>query len=131
MKSHLLVLPLILVTSAAVADAQRSALSARVDAQAQAAALLGSTHTSVTSKGDAQRRFTSPGSAAMDAQASAAALLGGHQTPRIDSASIAIEQPSGAWALSDAQTQAAALLRGSRRHEDPPLRAQTGAARAR
>jgi hypothetical protein len=96
MKSHLLVLPLILATSAAVADAQRSALSARVDAQA-----------------------------------SAAALLRGHQTPHMDSASIAIEQPSGASTLSDAQTQAAALLRGSRHHRDPPLRAQTGAARAR
>lgn len=128
MKSLLFVLPLILFV-AAVADAQRSSSAAQADAQAHAAALLRSTHTSVTSKGDGLTRSTR--SAVNDAQASAAALLGGRHASRMDDASIAIEQPSGARALSNAQTQAAALLRGSREHADPPLRAKTDSTSAR
>ena len=129
MKSLLFLLPLILATSAAVADAQRSSPAAPVDAQTHAAALLRSTHASVTSKEDGLTRSTRL--AASDAQASAAALLGGRHASRVVDASRAIEQPSGARSLSNAQTQAAALLRGSRQHAGPPLRAQTGSTSAR
>ena len=40
MKRHLLLIPMILATTAAIADAQTTAPSAPADAQAQAAALL-------------------------------------------------------------------------------------------
>jgi hypothetical protein len=114
MKSHLLVLPMILATTVAISDAQPSSPSAPVGAQAQAAALLSSTHASVTSKGDGQRRSASPASARMDVQASAAALLGGRRTTAMSNASTTVEWRSDPRTSSDAQAQAAALLRGSR-----------------
>jgi hypothetical protein len=109
---RLVVIPLILMTTAALADNQRAPTSGSADAQAQAAALL-SPHTSRTLNGDGQRHSPSVASPAMDAHASAAALLSGTRSAGTRDASAAISQPSGAWTYGDAQAQAAALLGGS------------------
>ena len=122
MKSRLVVIPLILMTTAAIADNQRAPISRPTDAQAQAAALL-SPHTFRTAN-DEQRRSPSVASPAMDAHASAAALLGGTRSAGTSNANAAIGQPSGTRLSGDAQTQAAALLRGSHRSAHSQLQAQ-------
>lgn len=121
MKSRLLLIPLIIATTAATADTQP--LSDPADAQAQAAALLRPAHTSGTLKVDGQRRSPSTVSAAMDAQARAAALLR-PRAARTGNARDPIGQPSRARISGDAQAQAAALLRGSQRSTDSRLREQ-------
>lgn len=129
MKS-LLVIPLILATTAAIAEPPRSQLSRSADAQAQAAALL-SPHTFRTSKGDGHRRSPSPASQAMDAHARAAALLSGSRAPRTGNARGSIGQPSNVRTSGDAHAQAAALLRGSRTSTElrrPAQPAQSGVA---
>jgi hypothetical protein len=125
MKSRLLVIPLILATTAAIADTQPSPSSRAADAQAQAATLL-SPHMFSTSKQDGQRHSRSASSATMDAQASAAALLSGTQAVSTGGARIAVDQPSRARIAGDAQTQAAALLGGGSQSSstDSQLQAQ-------
>jgi hypothetical protein len=122
MTSRLVVIPLILMTTAAIADSQRAPISGPADAQAHAAALL-SPHTSRTSK-DGQRHAPSVASPAMDAHASAAALLSGTRSAGTRNASAAVGQPSGARIYGDAQAQAAALFRGSHSSTDSQLQTQ-------
>ena len=108
MKRHLLLIPMILATSAAIADAQTTAASVPPDAQAQAAALLSRPHAIGTVKADARSLSPSPASAPLDAHQSAAALLSGSRSEnRVNAISAVAESP-------DAQAQAAALLSGSR-----------------
>jgi hypothetical protein len=112
MKRHLLLIPMILATSAAIADAQTTAPSAPADAQAQAAALFSRPHAIGTVKADA--RSPSPVSAPLDAHQSAAALLSGTRSKnRVNAVSEVAESPD-ARVSTDAQAQAAALLSGSR-----------------
>lgn len=122
MKSRLVVIPLILMTTAAIADNQRAPISGSPDAQAQAAALL-SPQTPRASK-DGQKHSPSVVSPAMDAHASAAALLSGTRSAGTRNASAAIGQPSGTRLYGDAQAQAAALLGGSQSSKDSQLQAQ-------
>jgi hypothetical protein len=77
MKRHLFLIPMILATSAAIADAQTTAASVPADAQAQAAALLSRPQAIATVKADARSLSPSPVSAPLDAHQSAAALLSG------------------------------------------------------
>ena len=77
MKRHLLLIPMILATTAALADAQTTAPSTPADAQAQAAALLSRPHALGAAKSDARSLSPSPVSNALDAHESAAALLSG------------------------------------------------------
>jgi hypothetical protein len=123
MTSRLVVIPLILMTTAAIADNQRAPISGRSDAQAQAAALL-SPQTSSALQGDERRHSPSVASPAMDAHASAAALLSGARAAGTRSVSAAIGQPSGARINGDAQAQAAALLHGSQSSTDSQLQTQ-------
>jgi hypothetical protein len=108
MKRHLLLIPMILATSAAIADAQTTAPSVQPDAQAQAAALLSRPHAIGTAKAGAGSLSLSPVSAPLDAHQSAAALLSGARSRNgVNAVSAVAESP-------DAQAQAAALLGGSR-----------------
>lgn len=111
MKS-LLVIPLILATTAAIAGPQGSQVSRSADAQAQAAALL-SPHTFRASKGQGHSRSPSPASQAMDGHARAAALLSGPRGARPGNARGSIAQASNARTSGDSQAKAAALLRRS------------------
>jgi hypothetical protein len=112
MKRHLLLIPMILATSAAIADAQTTTPSGPADAQAQAAALLSRPHAVGAVKADA--RSPSPLSAPLDAHQSAAALLSGARSKnRVNAVSAVAESPD-ARVSTDAQAQAAALLSGSR-----------------
>jgi len=117
MKTRSLLIPMILVTSAAIGDA-------RADAQAQASALLSPSHTSSALKADPQERRTITASPVLDAQARAAALLGGTHTGGPANVDVARTPPSAARMSGDAQAQAAALLGGSRTFTDSRLRAQ-------
>lgn len=108
MKRHLLLIPMILATSAAIADAQTKAPSVPADAQAQAARLLSRPHAIGTVKADARSLSSSPASTPLDAHQSAAALLSGARSKnRVNAVSAVAES-------ADAQAQAAALLSGSR-----------------
>jgi hypothetical protein len=131
MKRYLLLMPVILATTAAIADTRAFAASRRADAQAQAAALLSSTPTSVTLKEDGYRRSASASApVAMDAQASAAALLSRPHTGGTSTTYVTVNQPR-ARTSPDAQAQAAALLSVSRTSTDSQLRGrrtQNGAA---
>lgn len=112
MKRYLLLMPLILATTAAIADTQATVSSSRGDAQAQAAALLSRPHTSVAVKAE-EGRSALP-SMRTDAQAQAAALLSGVLPGRQVSAAPQVVKSSGLRQSGDAQAQAAALLSGSR-----------------
>src|SRR5687767_2144766 len=112
MKRHLLFIPMILATTAAIADAQTTAPSAPADVQAQAAALLSRPHALGAAKTEA--RSLSPVSAALDAHESAAALLSGARPRNRVNAVAAVAESTGARVSTDAQAQAAALLSGSR-----------------
>jgi hypothetical protein len=112
MKRYLLLIPVILATTAAIADAQTTAPSTPADAQAQAAALLSRPHALGATK--AYARSLSASSDALDAHASAAALLSGARPRNRVNAVAAIAESTGARVSTDAQAQAAALLSGSR-----------------
>ena len=126
MKPRSLLIPMIFVTTAAIADtgSQRFEPS---DAQSQAAALLSAPHAFATSKAEGQRR-TDLRAPTMDAQTSAAALLSRPRATGSAKASSSLNQSSRATARvtvwADAQAQAAALLSGSRTTTDAELRAQ-------
>jgi hypothetical protein len=112
MKRYLFLVPMILATSAAIADTQATAPSSRADAQAQAAALLSRPHTSEGVKADeVHLPSPSPVSTTADAQAQAAALLSGVRPARQVSAFPRFVEARPAV---DAQARAAALLTGSR-----------------
>jgi hypothetical protein len=114
MKRYLLLMPVILATTAAIADTQSTARSTRGDAQAQAAALLSRPHTPVAVQAD-EVRSPSPSAASTtgDAQAQAAALLSGVRPGRQVGAFPRVV-PSATRPSGDAHAQAAALLSGSR-----------------
>jgi len=110
MKRHFLLIPMILATTAAIADAPPQ----RADAQAQAAALLSRPHAYGAAKAEARFISPSPVSAALDAHESAAVLLSGARPGhRSNTISAAAESPR-ARESADAHAQAAALLSGSR-----------------
>ncbi|HKQ13069.1 MAG TPA: hypothetical protein VJT80_06515 [Steroidobacteraceae bacterium] len=111
MKRYLLLMPMILATSAAIADTQATAPSSRADAQAQAAALLSRPHTSAGVKADeVHLPAPSPVSTTADAQAQAAALLSGvRPASQVRAYPRVVEQRPAL----DAQARAAALLAGS------------------
>ena len=78
MKRYLLLMPVILATTAAIADTRASAPSSRADAQAQAAALLSRPHSSGSQVMTMRSLIESLDTrATADAQAQAAALLSG------------------------------------------------------
>jgi hypothetical protein len=112
MKRYLLLMPVILATTAAIADTQSTAPASRGDAQAQAATLLSHPHAPVAVKAD-EVRLPSPSSTA-DAQAQAAALLNGVRPGRQVGAFPRLAGPSDPRPSADAQALAAALLSGSR-----------------
>jgi cell division septum initiation protein DivIVA len=114
MKRHLFLIPMILATSAAIADAQTTAPSVQADAQAQAAALLRPAHAIGTVKADTRPLSPSPASAPIDAHQSAAALLSGARSKNQVNAVSAVAQSPDAGVSTDAHAQAAALLSGSR-----------------
>ena len=114
MKRHLLLIPMILATTATIADVQTTAPSAPADAQAQAAALLSRPHALGGAKAEARSNSPSPVSAPLDAHQSAAALLSGARSTKQVNAVSADAEPQDARASTDAQSQAAALLSGSR-----------------
>ncbi|MFC4311982.1 hypothetical protein ACFPN2_23070 [Steroidobacter flavus] len=122
MKSRLLVIPLILATTAAIADTSSGA-SRPADARAQAAALL-SPHTFSIPKEKGQMQSPSVSSAPMDAQASAAALLSGTRPASAGNARVPVGETSGEQIRGDAQARAAALLLGSQRSSYPRLQVQ-------
>jgi hypothetical protein len=112
MKSRLLLIPAILATTA-VLGVSGSALASQPDAQAQAAALLTSSHASAHA-GVRDQGNVSPQPAAVDAHAHAAAVLSGLRTEQ-EAKTRAQTTPSRAGrTVLDAQAQAAALLSGSR-----------------
>ena len=100
MKLHLLLIPAIFVSTAALADSQT-----------QAAALLSRPQTSVATKVERSSSLSETG---IDAHASAAALLSGHRIARQATMSSAIHERSYGQTPADAQSQAAALLSGTR-----------------
>jgi hypothetical protein len=114
MKSRLILLPMILATTAALADPLdgSSPRSQPTDAHAQAAALLSHPPTLATSSADGAGRSasvtTSVATESTDSQAQAAALLSRPQT------TVTSERKVGSVsfraASMDAQAQAAALL---------------------
>jgi hypothetical protein len=106
MKSRLLLIPAILVTTAAFADTS----SAFSDAQAQAAALLSRPQTSVT--GNVHSEWNpSPVESRLDGHARAAALL---SSSRAEGPVTSVSVVQASAGRVDAHEQAAALLSGSR-----------------
>jgi hypothetical protein len=118
MKLRLLIVPAILVMTAAVADNPRSALSEPADAQAQAAALLSRSHMPQALQVDGHSSQPSSASAAVDAQASAATLLSGVRPGGQVKASFAFGATPATCLSADARAQAAALLNGPRTSVD-------------
>jgi hypothetical protein len=115
MKRYLILMPLILATTAAIADTQGTAPSSRGDAQAQAAGLLRQPHTSGGVKTDEVRSPSSSlVSTTVDGQAQAAMLLSGVHPERQVRAFPRVVEPTDTRPSADAQAQAAALLSGSR-----------------
>lgn len=100
MKMHLLLIPMIFATTAALADAQ-----------SQAAALLSRPLTPATMKLESS---SSVSETATDAQASAAALLSGHRVERQAAMSSQMRESLYGQMPADAQSRAAALLSGMR-----------------
>lgn len=134
MKRYLLMMPVILATTAAIADTAAIAPSRRADAQAQAAALLSRPHTSGGVNADEVRPPSpSPASATADAQAQAAALLSGRRTGNQVKAFSSVGEPSGARISVDAHAHARALLSGSRASTDSQVQTELtqGSARTR
>jgi hypothetical protein len=134
MKRHLLLMPVILATTAALADTQATAPSNRGDAQAQAAALLSRPHTSgAANAARVHSPSPSPASATADAQAQAAVLLSGRRTGNQVRAFTSVVEPSGARTSVDAHAHARALLSGSRASTHSQVQAQRtqGSARTR
>jgi cell division septum initiation protein DivIVA len=127
MKRHLLSIPMILATSAAIADAQTTAPSVQADAQAQAAALLSPAHAIGVVKADTRPLSPSPASAPLDAHQSAAALLSGARSKNHVNAASAMAQSTDAGVSTDAHAQAAALLSGSRLSTSQTNRTDGGA----
>lgn len=111
MKLHLILIPAIFATTAALADSQTAVSPKPADAHAQAAALLSRPHTPVTMK---LERSLSVSETAIDAHASAAALLSGHRIARQVTGSSAVRESSYGQTPADAHSQAAALLGGTR-----------------
>ena len=106
MKSRLLLIPAILVTTAAFADTS----SAFSDAQAQAAALLSRPQTSVT--GNVHSEWNpSPVESRLEGHARAAALL---SSSRAEGPVTSVSVVPVSAGRVDAHEQAAALLSGSR-----------------
>jgi hypothetical protein len=126
MKRQLFLIPMILATSAAIADAQTTGPSVQADAQAQAAALLRPAHAIGTVKADTRPLSPSP---ALDAHQSAAALLSGARSKNRANAVSAVAQSTDAGVSTDAHAQAAALLSGSR-VSTPQTNRTDGGARA-
>jgi hypothetical protein len=115
MKRYLFLMPVILATTAAIADTQATASSSRADAQAQAAALLSRPQTSAGVKADEMRASSSsPVSTSADGQAQAVALLSGLRPATQVRSFPRIAEPSNNQPSADAQAQAGALLSGSR-----------------
>ncbi len=113
MKRYLLLMSVILATTAAIADTRASVPSRLADAQAQAAALLSRSYTSGGVKADeVLSPLPSPASVKADAQAQAAVLLSGHRTGNQDTAVSSVVEPSGARISADAHAHARALLSG-------------------
>jgi hypothetical protein len=135
MKRHLLLMSVILATTAAIADAQTTAPSSRADAQAQAASLLSRPHTSEGVKTDeVPSPSPSPSlvSTTADAQAQAAMLLNGVRPGSQVRAFLRVVEPTDVRPSADAQAQAAALLSGSRASAHSQVQAERtqGGARA-
>ena len=127
MKRHLLLIPMILATSAAIADAQTTAPSVPADAQAQAAALLSRPHAIGTGEANTRLLSLSPVSAPLDAHQSAAALLSGARSNNRVKPVSAVTESTDARVSTDAQAQAAALLSGSRPSTSQTKRTDNGA----
>jgi hypothetical protein len=109
MKSHLLLIPMILATSAAIGAPLRTSLESW-DAQTQAAALLSRPHTLGTSKANGPLRALSRALVSADAQASAATLLSRPRKETAANADASVDKPARPRMSPDAQAQAAALL---------------------
>ena len=131
MKRHLLLMPVILATTAALADTQAITPSSRGDAQAQAAALLSGVRHGSQVGTNAQVVEPSSARPAADAHAQAAALLSGvrygSQARTIDRA----VEPSRSRPSADAQAQAAALLSGYRASTQSQVQAERAQGGAR
>jgi hypothetical protein len=131
MKRYLFLMPVILATTAAIADTQATTPSSGADAQVQAAALLRRPQTSAGVKADEMRTSSSsPVSTTADAQARAAALLSGVRSGTQVRSFPLIAELWDAQPSADAQAQAAALLSGSRTSTHSQVqaeRAQDGA----
>jgi hypothetical protein len=110
MNSRLFLIPAILATTAAF-GAPADALSAPLDAQAQAAALLNHPQTSASSYAREPTPAHASASATVDAHARAAALLSGVRIGQDTEAGVNVTRSAVA---SDAQARAAALLSGTR-----------------
>lgn len=117
MKRYLLLLPVILATTAALANTEDSTLSRRADAQAQAAALLSGSHASGVNADRVRSPSSSPASATSDVQAQAAALLSGRTGNQVKAVSSVVEPSVGRISM-DAQAHARALLSGSQASTD-------------
>jgi hypothetical protein len=106
MKSHLLLIPAILATTAAMAGSPdgSSVPSKRMDAHEQAAALLAPPHRASYEV----VRPAPPASAFKNPQESAAALLSGSRTGGVASTNARVTPVERMY--TDAQAQAAALL---------------------
>lgn len=101
MKSRLLLIPMILATTAALAEP--------ADGQARAAALLSRPQSTAVQASDPVRA-PSVTSSAVDGQASAAALLSRPTAENAAQTHATVALPSVASMASDGQTQAANLL---------------------
>lgn len=123
MKRYLLLLPVILATTAALADTEASTTSRRSDAQVQAAALLSGPHASGVNADRVRSPSPSSASATSDAQAQAAALLSGRTGNQAKAASSVVE-PSGGRISMDAQAHARALLSGSQTSTDSQVQTE-------
>jgi hypothetical protein len=130
MKPRLLLIPAMLVATAALADTRR-APSAPADAQTQAAALLSRPQAPRAWNMDDRGRQPTALSAAVDPQAKAAALLSGLRPGGQVKASLPVARRSAARMSVDAQAQAAALLSGSRISADSQPRGQRTLSNAR
>ena len=105
MKSRLLLIPLILATTAAMGDPLPAEPA---DGQAQAAALLSRPQTLGISNADGP--VSSPSRSSTDGQASAAALLSRPQTEGTAKVDVTVRHTSQPGLSVDGQAKAAALL---------------------
>jgi hypothetical protein len=112
MKARVLLIPMILTTSIAIAQTQPSDSSHAGDAQRQAAALLSHSHASGGPTSGALS--ASRASVARDAHASAAALLSGDRADSDATVTLAVNEQPRRTVYGDAHAHAAALLSGVR-----------------